>query len=144
MIKLTSVVGLVMVSAVPLLAGSHPQVPLTAFYENLTPQQTLERAVRRDLAIMANPGNGGKMRDAQLALANAKKALAIDQTALEAYKTAGPKMAIPYLEQAIHDDQFALSHWGTGTKLAYMLQARDAARTKLAQDQAALDTLRAM
>jgi len=140
--NLTAVVGLMMVSAAPLMAASRQAVTYNVVYENLTPQQTMERDVQRDLALIANPGNGGKMHDVQLAKANAMKALANDQAALEAYKTAGPKMAIPRLEQAVRDDQFAIEHWGTGGKLASMLQARDSATLKLAQDQASLDALR--
>lgn len=141
--KITSVVGLVIMSAAPLLAASRQAVPSVAVYEDLTPEQTLERNIQRDLAVIANPNIGGKVHDTQLALANAKKALANDQAALEAYKTAGPKMAIPYLEQSVRDDQFAVDHWGNGGKLATELQGRDEATLKLAQDQSALDALRA-
>ena len=141
--KLMNVVGLVMFSAAPLLAGTHPQCPPRVVYENLTPEETLEREIRWDLATIANPGNGGKMHDAQLAKANAMVALANDRAALEAYKTAGPKMAIPGLEQAVRDDQYAIAHPSTGTKLAYMLQPRADATRKLGQDQASLDALRA-
>ena len=132
-----------MVSAAPLLAGSRPAVTYNVVYENLTPEQTMERDIQRDLATIANPGNGCKVRDAQIARANAKIALANDQAALEAYKTAGPKMAIPRLEQAVRDDQYAIAHAGVGTKLAYMRQAREDATRKLSQDQASLDALRA-
>jgi hypothetical protein len=142
--KLTTVVGLMLVSAAPLMAASQPAVPLKAVYENLTPQQIIERDVQRDLAVIANPGNGGKVQDAQLAQANAKKALANDQAALEAYKSAGPKMAIPYVEEDIRQDKFAIEHWGTGSKLPLMMQARADANQKLAQDKAALDALRAL
>jgi len=99
--KLTNVIGLVLMSAVPLIAASRQAVPINAVYDSLTLEQTLERNVQRDLAIIANPGNGGRQSDSQLALAKAKKDLASDQAALEAYKTAGPKMAIPYLEQTV-------------------------------------------
>jgi len=142
--KLTTVVGLMLVSAAPLLAGSQPAVTYPVVYENLTPQQTMERDIQRDLAAIANSGNGGKVHDAQLAQANAKKALANDQAALEAYKTAGPKMAIPYVEQSVRQDQYAVDHWGTGSKLPLMMQARADAAQKLTQDQAALDALRAL
>jgi hypothetical protein len=125
------------------MAASRQAVTYPVGYENLTPEQTLERNIQRDLAAIANPGNGGKVHETQLAQANAKKALANDQAALEAYKTAGPKMAIPYLEQAVRDDQFAISHWGNGGKLSTMVQARDSAQSKLTEDQFALNTLRA-
>jgi hypothetical protein len=140
--KLTSVIGLVMISAAPLLAGTHPQVPLQGLDENLTPQQSLERSVNWDLATIANPGNGGKMRDAQLAKSAATVALVNDQAALESYKTAGPKMAIPRLEQAVRDDQYAVANPVTGSKIAYRLQANAEAAKKLAQDQASLDAVR--
>jgi len=52
-------------------------------------------------------------------------------------------MAIPYLEQSVRDDQFAVEHWGHGGKLASELQGRDDATLKLAEDQSALDALRA-
>jgi hypothetical protein len=140
--KLTTVVGLVMVSAAPLLAASRQAVTYDVVYENLTPQQTMERAIQRDLAAVANPANGGKMQVAQLTRANAMKALANDQAALEAYKTAGPKMDVARLEGVVRDDQFAIDHWGNGSKLSAMLQSREDATVKLAQDQASLQTLR--
>jgi hypothetical protein len=140
--NLTTVVGLMIVSAAPLMAASRQAVMYPVVYENLTPEQTMERAIQRDLAAIANPGNGGKVQEVQLAKANATKALATDQAALEAFKTAGPKMAIPHLEQAVRDDQYAIEHWGTGSKIASMLQTREAATQKLAQDQASLDALR--
>ena len=74
--KLTSVVGLVVMSTVPLMAASRQAVTYPVVYENLTPQQTLERDIQRDLAMIASSGNGGKMHDTQIAQANAKKALA--------------------------------------------------------------------
>jgi hypothetical protein len=141
--KLTTIAGLMMVVAAPLLAASKPPVPLTAVYENLTPEQTLERDIQRDLAAISNPGNGGKVQDVRLAQANAKKALANDQAALEAFKTAGPKSAIPYLEESVREDQYAIDHWGTGSKLPLMMQARQSAVSKLAEDQSTLDKLRA-
>jgi hypothetical protein len=141
--RLTVVVGLMIGSVCPLLAGTNPQVPLKVTYENLTPEQTLERAIQKDLGVISNSGNGGKIKETQLSKADALKALENDRAALEAYKTAGPKAAIPYLEQAIRDDQFAVEHWGSGSKLLTMLQARDAAHSKLAQDQSALNTLKA-
>jgi hypothetical protein len=113
-------------------------------YENLTPEQTLERAIQRDLAMVENPGTGGKVQDAQLAKADALKALANDRAALDAYKTVGPKMAIPYLEEAVREDQFAVSHWGNGGKLASMIQSRDDAAARLDQDQAALKSLQSL
>jgi len=141
--KLTSITGVVMMLTVPLMGASRPAVTYPVTYDTLTPEQTLERAIQRDLAVIANPGNGGKMRDAQLAKANAMIALANDQAALETFKTVGPKMAIPHLEQAVRDDQYAASHWGTGGKLANMLQARGDAEMRIAQDQASLQSLRA-
>jgi hypothetical protein len=141
--KLTTVVGWVMVFAVPLLAASKPGVPLTATYEKLTTEQTLERAIQRDLAAIHNPNNGGKVQDVKLAQSNAQKALVNDQAALEAYKTSGPKMAIPYVEQTVREDQYAVDHWGTGSKLPLMMQARQSAISKLAEDQSTLDKLRA-
>jgi len=144
MVKLNRLVGLVMASAVPLMAASQPAVTYPVVYENLTPQQTMERDIQRDLAVIANPGNGGKTHDAQLAKADAMKALANDRAALEAYKTVGPKQAIPRMEQVVRDDQYFVEHWGTGGKLPGMIQARQAAQAKLAQDQSALDMLRQM
>lgn len=141
--KLTGVIGLVIASAVPLLAASRQAVPSVAIYENLTPEQTMERAIQRDLAAIATPGIGGKVHDMQIARANAMKALANDQATLVAFKTAGPKMDIPRLEQAVRDDQFAVDHWGNGSKLSAMLQGRTDATLKLAQDQASLGALRA-
>jgi len=143
MIKLTSVVSLLMMSSAPLLAASKPAVTYPVIYENLTMEQTLERDIQRDMAVASNPNNGGKVHEAQLAQAIALKVLAKDRAALEAFKTAGPKAAIPYMEQAVRNDQFAISHWGNGGKLSAMLQARDSAQTKLTQDQFALNTLRA-
>jgi hypothetical protein len=141
MIKLTSVLGVVVMSAAPLMAASKQAVTYPVVYENLTPEQTMERDIQRDLAVIANPGIGGKVHDAELAQANAKKALANDQAALDAYKTAGPKMAIPYLEQRVRDDQFAVEHWGNGGKLSSMVQSRNEATIKLAEDQSMLDAL---
>jgi hypothetical protein len=140
--KLTSVVGLLLVSVAPLMAASRQAVTYPVVYASLTPDQTLERDIQRDLAMIANPGNGGKLHDAQLAKANAMIALANDQAALETFKTVGPKMAIPQMEQAVRNDQFAMDHWGNGGKLSAMLLARDGATLKLAQDQASLAALR--
>jgi hypothetical protein len=81
--------------------------------------------------------------DAQLARANATKALANDQATLEAFKTAGPKMEMAYREESVRDDQFAIEHWGSGGKLSTMLQARNDATLKLAQDQASVHALNA-
>src|SRR5580704_14456533 len=122
--KFATSIGLIVVSAIALMAASQQAVPMKATYENLTPEQTLERAIQRDLAVIANPNNGGKPQDVKFSQANAKKALANDRAALDAYRSAGPKMAIPHLEQAIRDDQYAIQHWGNGGKLAYVLQAR--------------------
>jgi len=141
MTKLTSVVGLVMMSAVPLMAASRQAVTYNVVYEKLTPEQTMERAIQRDLAAIASPSIGGKLQDMQFARANAEKALANDQATLVAFKTAGPKMDIPRLEQAVRDDQFAVNHWGNGSKLSAMLQGRTDATLKLAQDQASLQAL---
>ena len=141
--RLILVAGMVLASAGPLLAASRQAVTYPVVYDNLTPEQTLERAIQRDMAVIANPGNGGKIHEAQLAKANATEALANDQAALEAFKTAGPKMAIPRLEEAVRTDQFAVEHWGNGGKLASMLQARSDAATQLAADQSTLSSLKA-
>lgn len=140
--KKLTVMGLTLAIAAPLFAGNHPAVPIKVEYPNLTPQESLERDVRIAQTRIENPGYGTKMLLVQQEREKARKDLAVAQARLEAFKTAGPKMDIPRLEQAIRDDQFALEHANNGDKFVYVQMRRDAAQKKLAQDQAALDALK--
>lgn len=140
--KKWTAMGLTLFLTMPLLAGTHPAFPLTVNYPNLTTQERLERDVQIAQARIQNPGYGTKLVLVQQERENARKDLAAAQARLEAFKTAGPKMDIPRLEQAIRDDQFALEHANNGDKFVYVQMRRQAAQAKLAQDQAALDALK--
>jgi hypothetical protein len=139
--KLTAM-GLTMLIAAPLMAGSFPAVTYKVQYPNLTRQESLERDVRIAQYRVENPTNGTKGLVAQQDRDQARHDLAAAQGRLEAFKAAGSKAEIPQLEQAIRDDQYAIEHAGNGDKLVNMLARRKAAEDKLAQDQAALAALK--
>jgi hypothetical protein len=140
MTKLTAM-GLTLFMAAPLMAGSFPAVTYNVQYPSLTRQESLERDVRIAQNRIESPVSG-KVLVAQQERAQARLDLAVAQSRLEAFKTAGPKMDIPVLEQAIRDDHFAIEHANNGDKFSYVQMRRQTAEAKLAQDQAALDALK--
>jgi hypothetical protein len=139
--KLTAM-GLTLFMAAPLLAGSLPAVTNKVEYPNLTRQESLERDVRIAQYRIENPMNGTKVLAAQQDKDQAHQDLVVAQARLEAFKTAGPKMDVPMLQQAIRDDQFAIDHANTAGKMIDVQARRHAAEMKLAQDQSALDALK--
>jgi hypothetical protein len=140
--KQLTAMGLTLFMAAPLLAGTLPAVTNKVEYPNLTRQESLERDVRIAQYRIENPANGTKVLVAQQDRDQARQELAAAQSRLEAFKTAGPKMDIPILQQAIRDDQYALDHANNGGKVLDVQGRRQAAEIKLAQDQSALDALK--
>ncbi len=125
---------------------ANDQAALDAF-KTAGPQATklaqLEAAVKRDQEALKNAGIGGtKMVYAQQERQSAREALARDQAALEAFKTAGPKSEIPALEKAVRNDEAALRYAGVGEKMVYAQQSRAAALRRLEVDRAALEALK--
>src|SRR5205823_7278147 len=99
--KNLTLMGLTLLMSAPLFAGSRPAVPIKVEYPALTPQEGLERDVRIAQARIENPGYGTKMLMVQQERVRARQDLVVAQARLEAFKTAGPKMDIPRLQQAI-------------------------------------------
>jgi hypothetical protein len=140
--KTLTTLSLTVLIAAPLLAGSFPAVSTKVEYSSLTPQESLERDVRIAQARVENPGYGTKTSIVQQERESARLDLAAAQARLDAFKTAGPKMAIPLLEQAIRDDHFAIEHANNGNKFSDVQTRRAMAESKLIQDQTALDALK--
>lgn len=105
--------------------------------------ERLEKAVKNDQTSLQYAGVGMHWRYAQLERQQARKRLAQDQAALEAFKTLGPQAKQAQLEAAVRRDQAALEYAGkTGTKMLYAQMERQNARDQLARDQAVLEAFK--
>lgn len=110
--------------------------------KELTEQERLERGVRINQARLTNPIGGTKVLYVQLEKEQARKDLEVAQARLDAFKTAGPKAAIPQLEQAIRNNEWALRHVGIEGKVIYREQLRKTLTQELEANKAALAALK--
>lgn len=105
--------------------------------------EQLERAVRQDQATIENGGYEGKPLAANARREEAKKRLAGDQAALDSYKTAGPAdYERKLLVRAVEADQAEIVAARSESKNLSRIAREDAAKKKLAQDQATLDAFK--
>jgi len=108
----------------------------------LTEQERLEQSVQTNQARLTNPIGGTKVHYVRLEKAQAQQDLAVAHARLEAFKTAGPKAAIPQLEQAIRNNETALRHVGIEGKVILRDQRRNELIQELEVNKAALGALK--
>lgn len=106
-------------------------------------QARLEKAIKDDQEMIDTAWRAGKLayRDAQVKAG--KEKLAKDQAALEAFKTAGPVgFERVRLNEAIEYDQWVIATGGGENKMVQRDARIKAARTSLAEHEAALAALK--